>query len=288
MTQIIAFAGKKQSGKNTACNFILAMKLAELCVCKASRLSERGEVEVSDIFGDTNPDMSWIPFKSPYIDTEALFNNELSPFIKMYGLADALKEMSVSILGLDYQQVFGNDKDKNSKTSLKWENMPGVTTPGELRKKGVSKTDAEKLGMIVHPKGTMTAREVLQYVGTDVFRKMNSDVWLNTLLNKISGDSPEVALISDARFENEIKTIQKHSGTVIGLTRDPYEQSDRHSSESEIERCLEVCDVIVDNSSLTIPEQNEKIYHALEHLDICHQKVMPSLHYPQKIASEKE
>ena len=35
MTQIIGFAGKKQSGKNTACNFILAAKLAEvLCQIK--------------------------------------------------------------------------------------------------------------------------------------------------------------------------------------------------------------------------------------------------------------
>jgi len=284
MTQIIAFAGKKQSGKNTACNFVLAMKLAELAICKVSRLSKEGEVEVSDVLGETHPDMEWIPFKSPHIDTEGLFNNELSPFVKMYGLADALKRMSISILGLDYQQVFGTDSDKNSKTKLKWENMPAVISPSELKKRGVSKKDAEKLGMIVHAKGSMTAREVLQYVGTDVFRRMNSDVWLNSLLGEIESDAPELALISDVRFENEIEVIQKNKGFVIGLTRDPYEQTDRHSSESEIEKCLEVCDIVVDNSSLTIPEQNEKIYHALEHLD----DVMPRLSYPEEAITAKE
>jgi len=284
MTQIIAFAGKKQSGKNTACNFILAMKLAELAVCKVSRLSESGEVEVSDVLGESHSTMDWIPFRDPYIDTEALFNNELSPFIKMYGLADALKEISISILGLDYEQVFGNDNDKNSKTSLKWEDMPGVTTHGELKKKNVSKEDATKLGMIVHSKGIMTAREVLQYVGTDIFRKMNPNVWLNTLFNKINGDSPEVALISDVRFENEIAAVQEHNGIVIGLTRDPYEQADRHASEAEIEKCLEICDIVIDNTSLTIPEQNEKIYYALEHLE----NVMPRLSYQKEGITVKE
>ena len=44
MTQIIGFAGKKQSGKNTACNFILATKIAELGVSKGTRLNEGGEV----------------------------------------------------------------------------------------------------------------------------------------------------------------------------------------------------------------------------------------------------
>ena len=83
MTQIIAFAGKKQSGKNTACNFVLAMKLSELAICKVSRLSKEGEVEVSDVLGETHPDMEWIPFKSPHIDTEGLFDNELSFFVKM-------------------------------------------------------------------------------------------------------------------------------------------------------------------------------------------------------------
>jgi len=284
MTQIVAFAGKKQSGKNTACNFILAMKLAELGLCRVSRLSKDGEVEVSDILGENHPETPWIPFKAPYVDTQALFDNELRPFIKMYGLADALKEMAVSILGLDHQQVFGTDKDKNSDSTLKWEDMPGITTPEELSKKGVTKADAEKLGLIVHEKGIMTAREVLQYVGTDVFRKMNSDVWLTTLLNKIDSDAPEVALISDVRFENEIAAVQEHGGMVIGLTRDPYEQTDRHASEAEIEKCLKVCDIIIDNTSLTIPEQNEKIYYALQHLEV----VMPRLTSPEEAAIIKE
>ena len=281
MTQIIAFAGKKQSGKNTACNFILAMKLTELCICEVSRLSEDGEVEVSDIFGDRNPQMEWIPFKKPFIDTEALFDKELSCFVQMYGLADTLKEMSISILGLDHQQVFGTDSDKNSETHLEWADMPGVVTPESLKKKKISQSNAKSLGMIVHKGGKMTAREVLQYVGTDVFRKMNSHVWLDAMLSKINSDSPELALISDARFENEITTIQKEGGIVVGLMRDPYKQSDRHASESELEQCLELCDIKIDNSCLSIPDQNETLYHALKHLENVVPPLVTPLQTPQ-------
>jgi hypothetical protein len=250
MTQIVGFAGKKQSGKNTACNFILAMKLAELGVCVASRLSKSGEVEVRDVFGETNEELEWIPFKSPYVDVDALFENELSNYIKIYGLADTLKDLCVDVLGLTYEQAYGTDKDKNSETSIDWEvieQIHGQKPSGRSTK--------------------MTAREVLQHVGTDIFRKIDPDVWIKSLLRKIEKDSPEVALVCDVRFENEVRALQDNGGFVIGLTRDPYKKSDKHSSELEIEQCLKVCDFVLDNKDITISQQNEKIYYAVEKLE---------------------
>ena len=52
MTQIIGFAGKKQSGKNTCCNFVMMLKLIEENVCKRAKLDDNGEILVSDIFGE--------------------------------------------------------------------------------------------------------------------------------------------------------------------------------------------------------------------------------------------
>ena len=123
MTQIIGFAGKKQSGKNTACNFILALKLAELGICKTSRLSKNGEIEVTDILGEKPADMEWIPFKDPHVDVDKLFENELKDYIQLYALANSLKQMAVDILGLKPQQVFGTDKQKNTKTHIKWNSI---------------------------------------------------------------------------------------------------------------------------------------------------------------------
>tara|TARA_R100001163_G_C5065372_1_gene203317 strand:- start:109 stop:951 length:843 start_codon:yes stop_codon:yes gene_type:complete len=273
MTQIIAFAGKKQSGKNTACNFILAMKLSELGICKVSRLTDDGQIEVTDIFGENPTGEKFFPFKDPHVNVDSLFDNELRHFVKIYALADTLKEMAVKILGLSEEQVFGSDEDKNSKTSLKWEDMPGVISPSELKKKGFDKAQAAELGLLVHAKGKMTAREVLQYVGTDIFRKMNHNVWLDSFVAKVESDGSELALVSDVRFENEIEGIQKRGGFVIGLSRDIYNGKDDHSSESELNTALDNCDALINNSDITIPEQNEKIYYALEHLE----DVMPRL-----------
>ena len=75
MTQIIAFAGKKQSGKNTACNFILAMKLSELGICKVSRLTDDGQIEVTDIFGENATGEKFFPFKDPYVDVCLLYTS---------------------------------------------------------------------------------------------------------------------------------------------------------------------------------------------------------------------
>ena len=62
MTQILGFAGKKQSGKNTACNYIIALKIAELGISGSTRLSEDGNIEVTDIFGQTKDFQEWFEF----------------------------------------------------------------------------------------------------------------------------------------------------------------------------------------------------------------------------------
>ena len=245
MTQIIGFAGKKQSGKNTACNFILATKIAELGVSKGTRLSEGGEVEVTDILNDSPTDKEWFPFYSPHVDVENLFNNELGKFIKLYSFAEKLKRMAIDVLGLKEEWVFGTDKQKNTLTDIKWEDMPGSATK----------------------KGRMTAREVLQVVGTDFFRSIYKNVWVDSCLRQIKEDDSELALISDVRFENEIVSIQKAGGFVVGLKRNPSKKKDKHPSETSIEKCIDLCDATIDNQLLTIPQQNEQIYLTIKHLD---------------------
>lgn len=185
MTKIIAFAGRKQSGKSTACEFI------------------------SSII--------------------SLPNNKLTH--KIYSFADPLKQdICMNILGLTYDQCYGSDDDKNSLTHLTWNNQK------------------------------LTARDVMQIVGTEMFRAMYPEVWVNALINKILADNLEVALICDCRFPNEVEIVQKHHGHVLRLTRDPF-HSDHHS-----ERALDKenydwsnFDSIIDNENLDINAKNAQI-----------------------------
>ena len=167
MTQILGFAGKKQSGKNTACNYIIALKLAELGVSKKTRLSDEGSIEVTDIFGETKGESEWFEFSKKNLNVSKLFDDTLGEYVRIYGLADTLKDMCINVLGLSHAQAYGTDKDKNSNTDIMWENVP-TWENSSLNKN----------------RGAMTAREVLQYVGTDIFRKLDPDVWIKSLLSK--------------------------------------------------------------------------------------------------------
>ena len=249
MTQIIGFAGKKQSGKNTACNFILAVKIAELGISKSTRLSKEGEIEVTDIFNESVNDKEWFTFKPPYVDTQNLFDNELGNHIKLYSFAEKLKRMCIDLLGLKEEWVFGTDEQKNTPTHINWKDVWFIE-------------DAKTM-----PPMAMTAREVLQFVGTNIFRSMYENVWVDACLRQIEQENPEIALISDVRFENEVTAIQNKGGLVVGLKRSPYKKSDKHASETQVEKCFDLCDTVIDNSDLSIPQQNEQIYLAIKNLD---------------------
>lgn len=245
MTQIVGFAGKKQSGKNTCCNYIYALKIAELGISKKSRLTDSGTIEVTDIFGETVDGKEWFELSNKNLNFEKLKADLLDQYIKIYGFADILKDLCIDILGLTYEQTYGTDNDKNSDTS-------------------VMRPDSSE---------TMTAREVLQYVGTDIFRKLDPHVWIKSLLRKIDKDSPEVALICDVRFTNEVLKLQEIGGFVVGLTRDPCEDNDSHSSEQETSESLKKCDIVIDNSEMSLQQQLSSLHSSIKHLP----KVLPRM-----------
>ena len=213
MTKILGFAGKKQSGKNTCCNFLQMLKFHEYGVCKKASLNEQGQILVSDLFGETVSGVNWIPLTEEYVDISQLLES-FGP-CKIYAFADVLKEFAVDVLGLEYHQVYGTNKEKNSPTHLSWGNMP----------------TGNKEGM-------MTGREVLQYFGSDICRKMYENIWFDACIRRIRKDNPELALISDVRFSNEILGIKEAGGIVFGLPRDIVNGKDTHSSEQvDLSKC---------------------------------------------------
>jgi hypothetical protein len=93
-------------------------------------------------------------------------------------------------------------------------------------------------------------------------RKVDSNVWINNCLGRIEEDDPPIAIISDCRFNNEIKAVQSNGGIVIRLTREgpePLPQScldaelSNHVSETETDN-YENYDYIIDNKNMSIKE----------------------------------
>lgn len=190
MTKIVAFAGRKQSGKTTCSEFIANYYMSGL-----------------------------IGYGSA----------------KIYNFADPLKvDICMNILDMTYEQCYGNDDSKNTLTQCFWNNKQ------------------------------LTAREVMQFVGTDIFRTMKGDVWASATLHKIQQEKPDLAIVADCRFPNEVETIQNAGGLVIKLTRNPYHSD--HASETALDASnypMDKFDLVVDNDNMTITEQNKLIYNFL-------------------------
>jgi len=195
MTQIIAFAGRKQSGKTTCSEFI--QKYAN---------------------GSTEP-----------------YNS-----VKIYNFADPLKlDICINILGLTIDQCYGTDDQKNELVDCYWDNKQ------------------------------LTAREVMQMVGTDMFRAMQKNVWSAATIRKINNENPSIAIIADCRFPNEVEAIKDAGGMVIKLNRNPYNSS--HSSEIALDADQydqTLFDLTLNNQNMTIVEQNQYLEKFLQNKGI--------------------
>lgn len=268
MTNIIALSGKKQSGKDTITKFILGLHLQPLNICQQWRLTEDGDIMISDVFGDKTQN-GVIDLLSP--ESSDFYNAYIKGSVGVYSFADALKQkVCIDTLGLHPSLCYGSNEDKEQITHLLWENMPGVVTPSVLNQEirdtqvyDVIISRGEYCGLIIHAPGPMTAREVMQYVGTEIFRKMYWNVWVDATLRQIHQDSPKLAIITDCRFKNEADAVKDTRGKVVRLTRNPLE--DTHESETALDG-YEGFDYVVDNKELDIFGSCQAFYKALEPL----------------------
>jgi hypothetical protein len=262
---ILGFCGKKASGKDTCALFIFGSYLSALGIVKGGYTVNTEGLFVTDIFGDASFKGRFDPRRNT--DVMRVFLKEyVDPYVKLYSFADDLKKFCINVLGLKYEQCYGSNEEKNSLTHLRWEDMPSVCTDQELCNDiqinahgGILKSYfSEKI--IKHTVGQMTAREVMQYFGTNIVRKMYGPAWAKSTLKRIKEDEPLLAVITDCRFEDEVDEINIAEGKVIGLTRKPY--NDEHESE-QITIDSEKFAAVIDNAGLSIDEQNDRLVEIL-------------------------
>lgn len=203
MIKIIAFAGRKQSGKTTCSEFVKK----------------------------TYNDLAY-NFLYDYVKVQNM--------AKIYNFADPLKQdICMSILGMSYDQCYGTDEQKNDLTDIEWEGSK------------------------------LTAREVMQFVGTDIFRKMKHNVWASATITKIRQEKPRLAIVADCRFPNEVEAIKEAGGFVIKLNRNPHNSD--HASETALDETNysnKNFDLVINNQTLDINEQNQTIMNFLIQKDL--------------------
>ena len=114
---------------------------------------------------------------------------------KRDSFAKSLKDAVSSMFNWDREMLEGN-----TESSRHWREQP-------------DKFWSEKMGKEVTP------RWVLQYFGTEVMRQgMYDAIWVDSVIGRYKGEN---TVISDTRFQNEIKTIKAHGGIIILIKRGP-------------------------------------------------------------------
>ena len=112
---------------------------------------------------------------------------------KRDSFAKSLKDAVSSMFNWDREMLEGN-----TKSSRHWREQP-------------DKFWSEKMGKEVTP------RWVLQYFGTEVMRQgMYDAIWVDSVIGRYKGEN---TVISDTRFQNEIKTIKAHGGKILLVKR---------------------------------------------------------------------
>jgi hypothetical protein len=253
--KVIGISGRKQAGKNTTANILHGLALKNHSLAQDWNIGDVGDLNVltHDIAGN----LGWGGLDVTRKDREFVEYAEMNmwPYVKLYSFADSLKSMCTELFDIPHHCVWGTDDQKNTpQEHLLWENMPGVISVEENDLYG--DVDPLLLGLTVHTSGPMTAREFMQFLGTDVMRKMYGPIWINSCVKKILREQSELAIIADIRFPNEAEAIEKIGGELWRLNRVPF-GDDTHSSEIALDDYP--FKTVIDNADKSIKDLIESV-----------------------------
>lgn len=130
--------------------------------------------------------------------------------------AHKLKQIVCILTGCTMKQLEG-EEFKNSKLPYTWTKSSKIIT---------------------------TYRELLQQLGTDIFRdNIHPDLWVDLLMEDydkaVLERAPENWLITDVRFVNEAEAINARGGTLIRVSRG-IKSEDNHRSETGLKDSSQV------------------------------------------------
>lgn len=116
----------------------------------------------------------------------------------------------------------------------------------------------------------ITYRELLQYLGTEVGRNLNPNIWIDVLdykKNKALSENKAMFIVSDVRFRNEFDHVKQNDYITIRIKRNIDNNMD-HISESEQDEILDKeFDYVIYNicSKDDLEDQVKSILKEIEH-----------------------
>lgn len=141
--------------------------------------------------------------------------------------AKPLKDFCIGALGITHEQMYGNAEQRESPTRYKWGS--------------VAKAIREKWKK--SPEEFLTAREVLQVIGTDIMREQfDPQVWAEAGVRAAVNSTFQCCVFTDLRMKNELEAgfnvAEQSSGflppLVVRLYRDTGLE-DSHITEKDLD-----------------------------------------------------
>jgi len=162
---------------------------------------------------------------------------------KRDSFAKSLKDAVSNIFGWDRILLEGDTKE-----SREWREQP-------------DKFWSDRFGKSVTP------RWILQYFGTEVCRGgMLDSLWVDSLVSRYKGEN---TVISDTRFENEIRIIRQNGGKIVLVKRSEIpsreEMKASGAHKSEWDWIGSKFDYIIDNNS-TFENLENNVDRMIKHL----------------------
>jgi len=167
-----------------------------------------------------------------------------------------LKRFVVDYLGVPSELPFGSNDDKDAIMG-DW----GHFFNEEICSKSGKSTEDEA-----------SVRDLLQVIGTDVFRKMSLNFWVNVFKLRMgretydtdTSSTPDVVFVTDIRFQNEVEAVKSLGGYVVKIERQQY--SDNHDSEACVDEIDETLfDEILEGPSIEgLDNLKENVFRVLQ------------------------
>jgi hypothetical protein len=136
--------------------------------------------------------------------------------VKIYDALEPIKQICINILDLDETQCYGKDEDLNSMTHISWEDVFEETRIKYSRKR-------RGTGEFKMASGFMTAREVLNIVENEIFRKIYKNSIAKALFSTIEKEKYELAIVTNSSYPNEISIGSELGAKTIRLMDNPKE-----------------------------------------------------------------
>lgn len=250
MGKLVAFCGKKQSGKSSSAKFVVGNEMMSHGFVKQITVLDGGDIGLVN----ENGDIMALDLDSKDPAAVAFFGMNLWPQVRKFSFADRLKLSVNQIFDVPMNLLYGTDEQKNTPTKVKLSDFGGAIAVNRLMD-WKNKVDNNSF---------LTVRQLLQIFGTDLCRKIYDKCWIDGLISDVRNYDSQLSLVDDCRFKNEVYAL-KDAGAILIKLNKTHSSGDNHSSEIDLDDIdNSLFDLVIDNQNLSLEQKNAIVVDFLE------------------------